>query len=429
VYSGAVTNTPSLGAAQQALTSFPGIAEERAALPALAYAVTYPLGIVGIIGSLLALKRLFRIDVAGEIAAHAAAEGRAEALERRTLVVENANLDGVPVGDVPGMIESGVVVSLIRRADEKEASVAASGTLLRTGDTLLVVGSGRGLDRFQRVVGRLSPESLVAAIGPVAQRQVVVTTTAVLGQTVKELNLEPQLGVVLTGVTRGDVQMAAVPALRLRFGDVAHIVGPEEALGQAASRLGDSVRSLNETHFVPLFAGISLGIALGMLPIACPGLPQPLRLGLAGGPLVVAIVVGRVGRIGRLVWHMPQNANLAFREFGIALFFAGVGLMAGPTFFSAACSLNGLLWLVAGACVTVAPLLAVGAFARTTLAMNYVDLSGLLAGSMTDPPALAFASGICQSESPAVAYATVYPLTMLLRIVTAQFLAVVLCGS
>jgi putative transport protein len=214
----------------------------------------------------------------------------------------------------------------------------------------------------------------------------------------------------------------------LLFGDVLHVVGDENVISDVADYVGDSVHALNETHFVPLFAGIFLGIALGMLPVAFPGLPQPLRLGLAGGPLFVAILLGRQGRIGRLVWHVPRTASMALRELGIALFFAGVGLMAGPTFFSTAFSLTGLLWVFAGAIVTVAPLLAVGIIARASFAMNFVELAGLLAGSMTDPPALAFANGICQSEAPAVAYATVYPLTMLLRIIIAQFLAVVLCG-
>jgi putative transport protein len=227
---------------------------------------------------------------------------------------------------------------------------------------------------------------------------------------------------------RGDLEMTALPALRLQFGDALQVVGPEDVIGQAAAYLGDSVHALNETHFVPLFAGIALGIALGTLPIAFPGLPQPLKLGLAGGPLIVAILVGARGRIGRLVWHVPRTASMALRELGIALFFAGVGLMAGPTFFSTAFSLTGILWVLAGACVTVVPLIVVGTFARTKFNLNFVELSGLLAGSMTDPPALAFANGICQSEAPAVAYATVYPLTMLLRIMVAQFLAVLLCG-
>jgi putative transport protein len=429
IFSGATTNTPSLGAAQQTLASFPGVSEDRAALPALAYAVTYPLGIVGIIGTLLALKSFLRIDVEREVEAYKAAERTAiEPLERRTIVVENANLNGIAIADVPGLHETGIVVSRIKRKDEPDVRAATRDMKLHAGDSILAVGTAKGLAQFERVVGRSSQENLFLAGGPLTNRRVVVTNTAVLGKSVDELDLDFDYGVVVTRITRGDVEMTAVPDLRLQFGDVLQVVGPADAIGRAASQLGDSRHALNETHFVPLFAGICLGILLGMLPLTVPGLPQPLRLGLAGGPLVVAILVGRLGRVGRLVWHIPRNANVAFREFGIALFFAGVGLMAGPTFFAAAFSLSGLLWLWAGVFVTVVPLAAVGIFARTKLAMNFVELSGLLAGSMTDPPALAFANGLCQSEAPAVAYATVYPLTMLLRIMAAQFLAVALCG-
>lgn len=429
VFSGATTNTPSLGAAQQTLASFPGVSAERAALPALAYAVSYPVGIIGIIGTLLALRSIFRIDVAAELEAFAAAETEGvRPLARRTLVVENPNLQDVPICDVPGLLESGVVISRIRHAGEETAIGATGQTQLHVGDSLHVVGFARGLDRFQRVVGRASDENLLAIDSPVKRQKIVLTRKRVAGKTIQGLQLEALHGVVATTVTRGEVEMVAAPNLELRFGDVLQVVGPEQGLKHAAAELGNSVHALDETHFVPLFAGIGVGILLGTFPIACPGLPQPLKLGLAGGPLIVAILVGRLGRIGRLVWHMPRNANLAFRELGIALFFASVGLLAGPTFFSAACSLSGLQWLLVGACVTVAPLLLVGVFARKVLAMNYIVLSGLLAGSMTDPPALAFAGSVCQSESPAVAYAAVYPLTMLLRIMAAQALAVILCG-
>lgn len=429
IFSGATTNTPSLGAAQQTLTSLPEMSPDRAALPALAYAVTYPLGIVGIIATMVALRMLFRIDIAQEVEAFTARQRMGvEPLERRTLIVENPNLEGVAVSDVPGLLESGVVVSRFRGAGEVVASTATGATQLHVGDRILAVGTARGLGQFERVVGRWSDENLLETAGSVTHRRIVVTNPAVLGKSVKDLDLDLQYGVVVTRISRSEVEMTAVPALQLQFGDVLSVVGPENVIGQAAKFLGDSVQALNETHFVPLFAGISLGIALGTLPIAFPGLPQPLRLGLAGGPLIVAILVGARGRIGRLVWHIPRSASLAFREFGIALFFAGVGLAAGPTFFSTVFSLTGILWVVAGACVTIVPLLAVASFARAKLAMNYVELAGLLAGSMTDPPALAFANNLCQSEAPAVAYATVYPLTMLLRIMVAQFLAVILCS-
>ncbi len=429
VFSGATTNTPSLGAAQQTLASFPDVSDDRAALPALAYAVTYPLGIIGIIGTLLALKALFQVDVAHEVEEYTAAtRSEAKPLERRTLVVENPNLQGIAIREVPGLAESGVVVSRVCRKVGAEAYTATRETMLHIGDRILAVGPANGLDHFQRVVGRSSNENLIEIPGALTHRQIVVTNSSVHGTTISELELDAHYGVTLTRVMRGELEMTAVPTLRLQFGDVLQAVGPDEGISQAEAQLGNSLPALNETHFVPLFAGIALGIALGTLPIKVPGLPQPLRLGLAGGPLIVAILVGRFGKIGRLVSHMPRSANLAFREFGIALFFASVGLMAGPTFFSTVFSFAGVLWLVAGLCVTVLPLLAIGIFARKVFAMNYVVLSGLIAGSTTDPPALAFASGICQSEGPAVAYATVYPLTMLLRIMAAQILAVALCG-
>src|SRR5260221_226019 len=374
--SGATTNTPSLGAAQQTLTTLPGVAPDRHELPALAYAVTYPVAIAGIIGTLLALKGLFRIDPLKEAKAFAAEQRRgAEPLERRTLIVENPNLEGVEVEAIPGRRETGVTVSRIRRAGEAEVHLAAGGTVLKNGDRIVAVGTGAMLDRFQQVVGRRSDEDL-----------------------------------------------------RLRFGDVLQVVGSQESTQQAAVFLGNSLKELNETHFIPLFIGIALGIALGTVPVAVPGLPQPLRLGLAGGALIVALALGRVGRIGRLVWHMPANVNLAFREFGIGLFLATVGLMAGARFFSTVFSPVGALWLCVGLFVTVPPLLVVGAFARGVLKLNFMALCGLLAGSMTDPPALAFASNISRSDVPTVSYATVYPLTMVLRILSAQILVLLLCG-
>jgi putative transport protein len=425
IFSGASTNTPSLGAATQTLGTLPHVAPERLVLPALAYAVTYPTAIVGIIGTLLLLKRVFRIDPARE-AAELAARGRrpAEPLERRTLVVANPNLDGLRVDAVPGRIESRVTLSRVRHGDQTVPATDA--TVLHLGDRLAAVGTPAGLDAFERVVGRRSDEDLVLGESSLALRRVVVTDRGVLGRTVGELDLDDRFGVAVTRVSRADLELSAVPGLRLQFGDMLVIVGREADLDRAAAAVGNATKELDETHFVPLFIGIALGVALGTLPITVPGLPQPVRLGLAGGPLLVALFLGRVGRIGRQVWHMPANTNLAFREFGIALFFAAVGLAAGEQFFATAFSATGLQWLLAGACVTVAPLVLVGVFARAVWKLNFLDLSGLLAGSMTDPPALAFASNVAGSDAPAVAYATVYPLTTLLRIFSAQVLAVAL---
>jgi putative transport protein len=427
--SGATTNTPSLGAVQQTLTTLPGVSPDRQELPALAYAVTYPVAIAGIIATLLALKALFRIDPLKEAEAFAAEQRRgAEPLERRTLIVENPNLEGVAVEAIPGRREMGVTVSRIRRAGEAEVHLAADGTVLKNGDRIVAVGTGAMLDRFQQVVGRRSDEDLLQAPGGLTSVRVLVTSKRALGKTVRELGLDHLFGVVITRMTRADLEMSAVQDLRLRFGDVLLVVGDQASIQKAAVFLGNSLKELNETHFIPLFIGIALGIALGTVPVVVPGLPQPLRLGLAGGALIVALALGRLGRIGRLVWHMPVNVNLAFREFGIALFFAAVGLMAGGKFFSTVFSPVGALWLFAGLLVTVPPLLVVGVFARAVLKINFVALSGLLAGSMTDPPALAFASNISRSDAPTVSYATVYPLTMVLRILSAQVLVLLLCG-
>jgi putative transport protein len=427
--SGATTNTPSLGAVQQTLTILPSVSLDRQELPALAYAVSYPVAIAGIIGTLLALKALFRINPVKEAEAFAAEQRRgAEPLERRTLIVENPNLEGVEVEAIPGRLETGVTVSRILRAGEAQVRLATASTVLRSADRILAVGTGAMLDRFQRIVGRRSDEDLLQAAGDLTFLAVVVTSNRALGKTVRELGLDHLFGVVITRVTRADLEMTAVPNLRLHFGDVLQVVGDQASIQRAAAFLGNSLKSLNETHFIPLFIGLALSIALGTLPVAVPGLPQPLRLGLAGGTLIVALVLGRLGHIGGLVSHMPANVNLAFREFGIALFFAAVGLAAGAKFFSTVFSPMGALWLFAGLLITVPSLLVVGVFGRAVLKMNFMALSGLLAGSMTDPPALAFASNISRSDAPMVSYATVYPLTMVLRILSAQILVLLLCA-
>jgi len=425
IFSGASTNTPSLGAATQTLSTLPDIAPDRLSLPALAYAVCYPTAIVGIIGTLLLIKQIFRIDPMREAADFIEKSFvKAEPLERRTLVVTNPNLDGVRIDAIPGLIECRVTISRVRNS---EATIPATdATVIRRDDRLAVVGTRAGLAQFERVVGRSSDEDLVLSESDITFRRVVVTDRDVLGKTVGELNLDDRFGVAVTRVTRADLEMTAVPGLRLQFGDQLQIVGREEDLDKAAAAVGNSLKELNETHFIPFFIGILLGIALGTMPIAFPGLPYPIRLGLAGGPLIVALILGRIGRIGRQVWHMPANTNLAFREFGIALFFAAVGLSAGAKFFATVFSATGFYWLLAGASVTILPLALIGTLARGIWKLNFMDLSGLLAGSMTDPPALAFASNIAGSDAPAVAYATVYPLTTLLRILSAQVLTIVL---
>ena len=425
IFSGATTNTPSLGAATQTISMMPDIVPDRLTLPALAYAVSYPTAIVGIIGTLLLLKQIFRIDPARESAEFSTRNrGPAEALERRTMVVTNPNLDGVRIDAIPGRTESRVTISRVRNGAETVAATDA--TVIHRDDRLAVVGTLAALEQFERVVGHRIDEDLVLTESDLTFRRVVVTDRHVLGKTIDELDLDDRFGVAVTRVSRADIEMTAVPGLRLQFGDQLQIVGRDVNLEKAAAAVGNSLKELNETHFIPLFIGLVLGIALGTLPIPFPSLPHPIKLGLAGGPLIVALILGRIGRIGRQVWHMPVNTNLAFREFGIALFFAAVGLNAGAKFFATVFSATGLQWLLAGICVTVVPIFFIGLCARVIWKLNYVDLSGLIAGSMTDPPALAFATNIARSDAPTISYATVYPLTTLLRILSAQILAILL---
>lgn len=423
LFSGATTNTPSLGAAQQTLATLGNLPPAKTALPALAYAVSYPIGIVGIIGSLLIIRSLFRIDPAREAELFRAEQQRGiEPLGRLNLVVENKNLDGIAVGEIPGRRETGVAISRIRREGQKTVFTATDDAVLHVGDILLVVGTWRGLEQFARVVGSASEVDLLKSPGAVAHRKIVVTHKDVLGKTLAELGLDHLHGVAITRVSRADIEMTAVPDLRLQFGDVLNVVGDDEGLRNASAALGNSVKALNETQFVPIFVGIALGILAGSIPISFPGLPVPVKLGLAGGPLVLAILLGRLGHIGPLVWHMPASANLAFRELGITLFLACVGLKAGKEFFHTVLTPQGLWWMLGAIAISMIPLLIIACVGRVVMKLNYMTLSGMMAGSMTDPPALAFANAISKSDAPSVAYATVYPLTILLRILAAQIM-------
>lgn len=420
LFSGATTNTPSLGAAQQALLAV-GAPEAQLALPALAYSASYPVGIIGIIVCLLILRAGFRIDVAAETRAfEASRKSGIEPLVRLSVVVDNPHLNGMALRDLPARQETGVMISRIQRAGAGEVTTATDDTVIQTGDHLLLVGTSGNLEQFQRVVGSPSSHDLMKAPGGVSFRRVVVTNRKTLGKTLAELDLDELYGVAVTRIVRAGVEMTAVPGIRLQFGDFLHVVGDSKGIEGAAKELGDSSKALNQTHFIAVFIGLALGVLVGLVPVSVPGLSSPLKLGLAGGPLVVAILLGRLGRIGPLVWHMPSNTNTAFRELGISLFLAAVGLGAGPKFIATIVSRDGMLWALGAVVVVTIPLLVVGIVARKWLKLNYIEICGLLSGSMTDPPALAFANNLVGSEAPSVAYATVYPLTMLSRILMAQ---------
>ena len=426
---GATTNTPSLGAAQQTVHTLSPPLGDREALPALAYAVAYPGGILGIIGSLLLLKSVLRVNLAQETEVFRASQASAGGnLQRQTLRVANPRLIGSTLGSIPGLKELGVTVSRIRRASANEVELADEQAPIELNEELLVIGTRHALEEFSRVVGPPARHDLLSIHGSIQSRRIVVTRRDVLGRTLGELRLQPEIGVVVTRLARNEAEWTALPELQVRFGDVLQVVGTEASLDKAAERLGDAVHELSETQFVPVFAGIALGVLVGLVPLVIPGIPSAIRLGLAGGPLIVAILLGRLGHWGPLVWHMPLNTNLAFRELGITLFLACVGIKAGGQFFQTVWSTQGLVWLGASAVVTVVPLLVIGFLARRLFRINFLTLSGLLAGSMTDPPALAFACGISKSDAPTGAYASVYPLTMILRILSTQLL-VLLWGT
>jgi putative transport protein len=427
LFSGATTNTPSLGAAQQMLETMPLEFSDRAGLPALAYALAYPGGVFGIIAVLLLLRGLFRINPEQE-----AERFRAEQRQNIeppvpvNLVVENANVENLPIGQLPGR-EGGVVVSRLQRAGSRVVETATEQTVLHRGDIILAVGARPALEQFRVVIGRVSDTNLAKVPGRVDTRKFVVTHKQVLGKSIEELDLDDLYGVAVTRVTRADIEMTAVPSLRLQFGDTVQVVGDEQAMTKVAEVLGNCVRALGETNFIPIFVGIALGVVVGVLPISIPNMPVPVRLGIAGGPLIMAIILSRIGRIGPMLWYMPANANIAFRELGIVLFLACVGLKGGEQFFGTVLSDQGLRWLLGGLAITMIPLLIVGLVARLVFRLNFTVISGLLAGSMTDPPALAFANAVSASDAPSVAYATVYPLTMLLRIVSVQLLILFFC--
>lgn len=424
IFSGATTNTPSLGAAQQAMAD----KTDLAAQASMAYAVAYPFGVLGIILVILLIRVLFRIDPKQELEdlKRQMALGVREP-QRASLRVENPNLEGVAIRSVPGLGDDGAVVSRVRRKDDAEVRSATGETTLHLGDVILAVGTSEQLERATLSVGSRVDEDLRKAPGNIVAKRVIVTHKDMIGKTIAATRISERFGVTVSRVSRQDMILTAIPDLKLQFGDMLNIVGEEASIDSAAKVLGNSVRQLNETSFASIFIGITVGILFGLYPWPLPGMPVPLRLGLAGGPLIIAILMGRMGRIGPLVIHMPINANTAFRELGIIFFLACVGLGAGGKFVETAFSATGFRWMLMGAVVTTVPLLIAGFIGRRLMKVNYVTLSGVLAGSMTDPPALAFSTKLTNSDYPSLAYANVYPLTMLMRILVAQIAVLWLC--
>ena len=428
VLSGATTNTPSLAAGQQTLAEFEraaGGTGRLAAQPGLGYAVAYPFGVLGTNLAMVIIRRVFGLSVAAEREALERQAAIANpVLARANLEVTNSNVEGRTLDHVPALRSSGVVVSRIFRNGALQ--VPQPDTALRMGDVLLAVGPAEALDDLRVGIGRVSALDLRTVPGSITARRLIVTRPEVTGCAIADLRFPERFGAQLTRISRAEIEMSAAPGFALQYGDHVVAVGDADALARLAVELGDSRRSLDYPHLAPMFLGIALGILLGTWPIAVPGAMVPVKLGLAGGPLIVAIALGAIGRVGPLIWYMPTGANYMLREVGLVLFLAVVGLQAGGHFMQTLVAGSGLAWMTVGACITLLPPLVVGLVVRRRTGMNYLELCGLLAGSMTAPAALSVATRLSDSEAPLQVYATVYPLVMILRVVSVQVLAMVL---
>lgn len=425
ILAGATTNTPSLGAAQQTLELSSRLTPELSRLPTVGYAVAYPLGVVGIILVLLLVRVVFRVRPETEAAAYERElSARAKELDSRSVVVENANLDGRTIRSIPGYDGSGVVVT--RRMRDGNLEIAREDMTIARGDVLQIVGDSESLDNMVTIIGRVSDQDLRRVSEQIVARHILVTSHDILGDTIGSLMLFERFGVTVARVTRGEFKFTGTRNIRLMLADKLFVVGPESGIERTAQLLGNSLKALDHPQVLPAFVGIALGILVGSLPISIPRTPVPLKLGIAGGPLVVALILARIRRIGPLNFYMAAGANLMVRELGIVLFLTCVGLKAGGSFVAVVTQGPGLAWMAIGAAITIVPIALVALVARRWLRMNYMALCGLLAGSMTDPPALAFANTLATSDGPSIAYATVYPLTMLLRVVAAQLMAILM---
>ena len=414
---GAVTNTPGLGAAQEALAQLSYTGPQIA----LGYACAYPLGVVGIIGSIIAIRYIFRINYNKEEEEwNKETDNTHQKPHLMHLEVHTEAIFGKTLGTVNNFLGRPFVCSRIRK--EGHVSIPNQNTILEKGDQLFVVCSENDADAITAFIGKEVKVDWEKQDMPLVSRRILVTKTEINGKKLGMLNFRTMYNVNITRVNRSGVDLFANPNLVLQVGDRVMVVGSEDAVERVSNVLGNSLKRLNEPNIVTLFVGIFMGILVGSLPLAFPGIPTPVKLGLAGGPLVVAILIGRFGHKLRLVTYTTQSANLMVREIGIVLFLASVGIEAGANFLETVVNGDGLLYVGCGFVITIVPLLIIGAIARMYFKVNYFMLMGLIAGSNTDPPALAYSNQATNSDAPAVGYSTVYPLSMFLRILSGQMI-------
>ena len=423
IFSGAVTNTPALGAGQQILRDL-GTPMAMVDQMGMSYAMAYPFGICGILFTMWMLRVIFRVNVETEAQQHESTRTNGGALIRTINIrVENPNLHNLAIKDVPILNGDKVICSRLKR--EETLKVPSPETVIQLGDLLHLVGQPADLHNAQLVIGQEVDTSLSTKGTDLRVARVVVTNENVLGKRIRDLHFKERYDVVISRLNRAGVELFASSDISLQFGDILNLVGRPSAIDAVANVLGNAQQKLQQVQMLPVFIGIGLGVLLGSIPVFVPGFPAALKLGLAGGPLIMALILGRIGSIGKLYWFMPPSANLALRELGIVLFLSVVGLKSGGDFIHTLVDGEGLSWIGYGALITAVPLITVGILARMLAKMNYLTMCGMLAGSMTDPPALAFANNLHPtSGAAALSYATVYPLVMFLRIITPQLLAV-----
>ncbi|EEU1437293.1 putative transporter [Escherichia coli] len=423
IFSGAVTNTPALGAGQQILRDL-GTPMEMVDQMGMSYAMAYPFGICGILFTMWMLRVIFRVNVETEAQQHESSRTNGGALIRTINIrVENPNLHDLAIKDVPILNGDKIICSRLKR--EETLKVPSPDTIIQLGDLLHLVGQPADLHNAQLVIGQEVDTSLSTKGTDLRVERVVVTNENVLGKRIRDLHFKERYDVVISRLNRAGVELVASGDISLQFGDILNLVGRPSAIDAVANVLGNAQQKLQQVQMLPVFIGIGLGVLLGSIPVFVPGFPAALKLGLAGGPLIMALILGRIGSIGKLYWFMPPSANLALRELGIVLFLSVVGLKSGGDFVNTLVNGEGLSWIGYGALITAVPLITVGILARMLAKMNYLTMCGMLAGSMTDPPALAFANNLHPtSGAAALSYATVYPLVMFLRIITPQLLAV-----
>ncbi|HCJ9798053.1 putative transporter [Escherichia coli] len=423
IFSGAVTNTPALGAGQQILRDL-GTPMEMVDQMGMSYAMAYPFGICGILFTMWMLRVIFRVNVETEAQQHESSRTNGGALIKTINIrVENPNLHDLAIKDVPILNGDKIICSRLKR--EETLKVPSPDTIIQLGDLLHLVGQPADLHNAQLVIGQEVDTSLSTKGTDLRVERVVVTNENVLGKRIRDLHFKERYDVVISRLNRAGVELVASGDISLQFGDILNLVGRPSAIDAVANVLGNAQQKLQQVQMLPVFIGIGLGVLLGSIPVFVPGFPAALKLGLAGGPLIMALILGRIGSIGKLYWFMPPSANLALRELGIVLFLSVVGLKSGGDFMNTLVNGEGLSWIGYGALITAVPLITVGILARMLAKMNYLTMCGMLAGSMTDPPALAFANNLHPtSGAAALSYATVYPLVMFLRIITPQLLAV-----